>query len=487
MGNADAGADRRRRPAGFEPKIDLSSLSLVPKRSVSGFESDEEDGAEKASEQGGNTLQLEWHARGLTSSVYKAELPSSGLGSERKTICVKVTSLDLLVRPHSAEREIACLSRLRGSKHVAELLDAFVAFPDPFSTNYELILTFYPFELGALLDDPTTTPEQWSIAGNATLREKVPNYSDLVLTVASGLAEGLQYMHKAGIAHRDIKPSNILLHTDGTPVYADFATSWESYKIEDGTTTGAMFDGDDGRGGLECAVGTGAYRAPEVLFSPADGYDVYKVDVWELGVTLSSFFMPFETASQSTATASRASRDAQSQEPGYGCYADLRHRSVLGSKAAQTPLWFGDSADEEADDDDAYAEEEEENYVFGAPLPKGGPPRRKTLFDGDRGEIALASSIFRILGLPEKQEEWPESSTFRPSFDRLPFERHAPTSPVTAALPLAGDVQALAKVDDNLAQLDAVLEAIEQTLQLSAAKRPDAPKLLRLLRPDQTS
>src|SRR5260370_6304520 len=36
------------------------------------------------------------------------------------------------------------------------------------------------------------------------------------------IASALDHAHAQGILPRDIKPSNILIHTDGTPVLADF-------------------------------------------------------------------------------------------------------------------------------------------------------------------------------------------------------------------------------------------------------------------------
>jgi len=45
-----------------------------------------------------------------------------------------------------------------------------------------------------------------------------------VLTLAAGLAEGLEAIHAAGVVHRDLKPSNVLLAEDG-PKVIDFGIS----------------------------------------------------------------------------------------------------------------------------------------------------------------------------------------------------------------------------------------------------------------------
>ncbi|KAL9935210.1 hypothetical protein V8E36_005558 [Tilletia maclaganii] len=454
-----AGRERRRRPAGFEPALDFSAYSFVPRR---GFGFEDEEAIDRSSSS--KVALLDWHARGLTSSVYKTESKEA----QGRQLCVKVTSLDLLVRPHNAEREIRCLTRLRGSQHVVELLDAFVSCPDPFSTNYEFIMEFLPFDLGSLLDDPATVPPQWTTAAPQALRTAYPTYADLLFGLSSGLVSGLRHMHSSGIAHRDIKPSNILLREDGTPVYADFATAWEQHESESTHSAKSQgYEGDDGHGKLECAIGTGAYRPPEVLFSPADGYDVYKVDVWQLAVTLATFFLPFQTRSE---TKSRKAPDTLVSGRQQGQYVDKRIRPELGTSAAQAAFWL------DPDPEDLADEDEEE---FGDLFPSTSAPlARETLFDGDRGEIALASSIFKVLGLPDRQEEWPESASFRPHFDRLSFDRHPPPAPIQTFLPLLPDIRsAVGTVTADVERLDSLLQLLTESLQLSAARRPDTERL----------
>src|SRR6185437_4055962 len=47
---------------------------------------------------------------------------------------------------------------------------------------------------------------------------------DSVLSLAAGLAEGLEAIHAAGVVHLDLKPSNVLLAADG-PRIIDFGIS----------------------------------------------------------------------------------------------------------------------------------------------------------------------------------------------------------------------------------------------------------------------
>jgi serine/threonine protein kinase len=57
------------------------------------------------------------------------------------------------------------------------------------------------------------------------VEERGPLTEQAVLSLAAGLAEGLQAIHEAGLVHRDLKPTNVLLAADG-PRIIDFGISW---------------------------------------------------------------------------------------------------------------------------------------------------------------------------------------------------------------------------------------------------------------------
>ena len=44
---------------------------------------------------------------------------------------------------------------------------------------------------------------------------------DEAVSIATDLAEALDYAHRQSVIHRDIKPANVLLH-EGGPLIADF-------------------------------------------------------------------------------------------------------------------------------------------------------------------------------------------------------------------------------------------------------------------------
>ncbi|MCU0724407.1 MAG: serine/threonine protein kinase [Planctomycetes bacterium] len=98
------------------------------------------------------------------------------------------------------------------------------------------------------------------------IREEGPLGEERVVSVATGIARGLDHAHRLGLLHRDVKPDNVLIAPDGTPKLADLGLVAES--------AGAP---------ARAALGTRVYAAPEVL---AGGEAGPRSDLYALGVTL---------------------------------------------------------------------------------------------------------------------------------------------------------------------------------------------------------
>ncbi|MEU1271408.1 PQQ-binding-like beta-propeller repeat protein [Streptomyces sp. NPDC005799] len=88
-------------------------------------------------------------------------------------------------------------------------------------------------------------------------------------TLALGLVEALQDIHRAGVVHRDLKPSNVLMAEDG-PRVIDFGIS-RAADNEDLTVTGRL-------------IGTPPFMSPEQFSSPKDVTPAS--DVFSLGSLL---------------------------------------------------------------------------------------------------------------------------------------------------------------------------------------------------------
>ena len=87
--------------------------------------------------------------------------------------------------------------------------------------------------------------------------------------LASGVARGLEAIHREGILHRDLKPHNILVAPGDRPVIADFGVA-RSLHAERMTMTGQF-------------LGTPAYMAPEQF---EDASPTFAVDLYALGAIL---------------------------------------------------------------------------------------------------------------------------------------------------------------------------------------------------------
>ena len=238
-------------------------------------------------------------------------------------------------------------------------------------------MPFMPFTLADLLSIPTFSP--------------IPNpdethnpQSTLAFTVVAKsviyqILSGVAYLHapERQIAHRDIKPRNILLDTSGRAVLIDFGVAYSS-------TAGPRDVWPEPEGKMYFEVGSGwvvhlpqlawftdrrflrPYRAPELLFG-VRRYNATACDLWALGTTFAEFF---------TTIHRRAMTD------------DFDDDSDADERGDPTKAYLLDELP------GVWARSEWERY---------------SLFDGSRGDIGLAWSIFCTCGSPTP-ENWPVRS-----------------------------------------------------------------------------
>lgn len=150
--------------------------------------------------------------------------------------------------PDAARRlrhEVAMLTRLRGVVGIAQLA-------------------------------PPPRPGAITLAdvGGTSLAElaKPLTVEDLV-SVASGLARAVAWMHRRGVMHRDISPGNVVLGRDGTPCLVDFALATPVAELRPEFTHHSEI------------VGTLAYLAPEMTGRTGRSVD-QRADLYALGATL---------------------------------------------------------------------------------------------------------------------------------------------------------------------------------------------------------
>ena len=120
-----------------------------------------------------------------------------------------------------------------------------------------------------VVDADLDAPRPWLVTAyvpGPSLAEAVDTQGPLplssVLTLAAGLAEGLEAIHAEGMVHRDLKPSNVLLASDG-PRIIDFGIS----RAADATalTRANIFVGSPGYMSPEQAMGEEVGAASDIF------------------------------------------------------------------------------------------------------------------------------------------------------------------------------------------------------------------------------
>lgn len=350
------------------------------------------------------------------------------------------------------------------------------------------------------------------------------------MTLASDTLEAIRYLHDvANVAHRDIKPSNIVLFpstsrkgngvTFPRPVLIDFGTAQDNVAPRQSSGTKSR-NSDPATIKQESNVGTGAYRAPETLFAPSEGYDAFKVDLWEWATTFIEAFLPLEAVREADVDEDENDYFFDSEEE-EGEEHGERHATALLEKA----LWVDDDGESWLDAQVPKQAKDSLSWQFDAA--KVHEPnqrkqaviktyRRKQLFEGSRGDLGLAASIFSLRELPPATKEgealWPVSTTqtfhsslydfpyppclhkkenpltilpfiqesvkFQPPLSRMPFIRRTPSpgglraqiEPMLSQLMQNPTVNASQK----LRLEGSLIELLDSCLQLSASRRPTA-------------
>lgn len=136
---------------------------------------------------------------------------------------------------------------------------------DPFSL---LVTPFYARPLAALFDMGVT--------------------SSVALPLVAQIVESVTHLHSRNIAHRDLSPNNFMLHRTGRIVLIDFGLACRVSPTAFGATGNDIWAEDDpiSRNPI---VGTGPYRAPEIIFS-STSYHSLQIDLWSLGSIIAQFF-----------------------------------------------------------------------------------------------------------------------------------------------------------------------------------------------------
>ncbi|KAJ7146425.1 kinase-like domain-containing protein [Mycena epipterygia] len=285
--------------------------------------------------------------------------------------------------PHDIVKELRILSKLL---HI-NIIPVLSHFKDTTASILTIYLPYISLSLAQLLVSPSFSPfSSPSATQHVTDPTQEAHMTVLAKSIAFQILRALAYLHDPTrrIAHRDIKPANILLTPEGRVVLIDFGIALE----EGGDSRGDLWPEDAEH--LYFEVSTGAYRAPELLFGTR-AYDAAAIDMWSVGTVLAEMF--------STLRLCCDGEDDVDEEP------------VYSAQAGDAP------------------------FVVPPRLRVGHPETqwcRDTLFNGRRGEIGLAWSIFKIRGTPT-DETWP---TFRdlPGASSVEFTV-VPAVPLVSFLP----------------------------------------------------
>ncbi|KAF7331340.1 Lanosterol 14-alpha-demethylase [Mycena kentingensis (nom. inval.)] len=315
--------------------------------------------------------------------------------------------------PHDIVKELRVLSKLSHQN----IIPVLSSFKDDDAEMLTIYLPYIPHSLAQLLSSPAFSP--YRLEPHVVLDPgKSERFITLARSVAFQVLGALEYLHAQHIAHRDVKPSNVLLTENGRVVLIDFGIAYEE------STHGIAGDlWPEKADHMYFEVSTSAYRAPELLFGTR-AYNAPAIDLWSFGAVLAEMF-----------TALRAEYDDDDDDP----EADAL---IAGAQPNSAP--------------------------FITRPPGHGVPAEwyhDTLFNGRRGELGLAWSIFKIRGTPtDAPGSWP-------GFRALPGASSVDFT-VVPRVPLAGFLPNLPPGPGGAGE-DA-LDLIERLLEYPPEKRVSA-------------
>ncbi|WWC91959.1 uncharacterized protein L201_006912 [Kwoniella dendrophila CBS 6074] len=354
--------------------------------------------------------------------------------------------------PHNTKNEVDILRRLDHPNIIKILKYEY----DEVNLYHKLHLPLYPISLFELFKDNLFPFHYDDVDDFHKLKSEEHNQKeelriDIPKIISYQLLSAINYLHSANptISHRDLNPSNILFDQYGNLKLIDFGIAYTSNSSKNNNNdhededvlNEEEIDSIESDDQMCCDVGTGSYRAPELLFSPAT-YNPTKIDLWSTGCIIAQFFTCFGKNTASTPSSTSSS-------------------SISSSSCNSSPLisYINDQTDSYDPLDDDYDQEQNER-------------ERIPLFNSTYGSIGLSSSIFKILGKPTN-ENWPDFNLL-PDSNKITF----PLIPTFPTKPLIDRLPDLSKFSKQY-QHD-VLQVIQSLLRLDPKDRIDAKEVLQM-------